>query len=253
MQKSFAWLGIFTITAAIIVFTISPVFADGDLTIWMKKGFVEQQNVEFEARVKAFAEMKGIKVNAELLAYEDAFAKWTAAIESGNVPDISYFGYQEVGQFYQQDVLEDITDLVADIQAEYGTIFPKSIKAVTFDGKTYAIPFWGEGTALYYRKDLFKAAGIENPPNTWEEFRDYAIKLTDPSMGIYGAGLGYGSGNSDAEWLSRSMIWAFGGSIFDESGKKIVFNSPETLAAVNFISGLFMKDKVTPPTAIGVE
>ena len=132
-----------------------------------------------------------------------------------------------------------------------GEIFPKSLKAVTFNGKSYAIPFWGEGTALYYRTDLFQEAGLENPPDTWEEFRDFALKLTKPSEVIYGAGLGYGSGNSDAEWLSRSMIWAFGGSIFDESGTKVAFNSPETLEAAKFISALFMEDKTTPPTAMG--
>jgi multiple sugar transport system substrate-binding protein len=251
MSRSISWLGVFTIVFVAILLSVGNTFAAGELTVWMKKGFVEQQNVEFEARVKAFADMKGIKVNTELIAYEDAFAKWTAAIESGNVPDISFFGYQEVGQFYQQGLLEDVTDVLAAIQKEYGAIFPKSIKAVTFEEKTYAIPFWGEGTALYYRKDLFQKAGLANPPDTWEQFREYAIKLTNPGEGVYGAGIGYGSGNSDAEWLSRSMTWAFGGSIFDESGQKIVFNSPTTLEAVNFISGLFMQDKVTPPTAMG--
>jgi len=251
MKRSVAGLRIFSVTMLIMVLVSSFSVAAEELTIWMKKGFVEQQNTAFEERVQEFAKMKGITVNAELIAYEDAFAKWTAAIESGNVPDISFFGYQEVGQFYQQGVLEDVTDLVADIQTQCGAIFPKSIKAVTFGGKSYAIPFWGEGTALYYRTDLFKEAGIENPPDTWEEFREIAIKLTKPDEGLYGAGLGYGSGNSDAEWLSRSIIWSFGGSIFDESGAKVVFNSPETLEAVKFISGLFTVDQVTPPTAMG--
>lgn len=250
MKRSLSFLKILALTVSMLLFVSSFCFAQ-ELTVWMKKGFVEQQNVAFEERVQEFAKMKGIQVNAELIAYEDAFAKWTAAIESGNVPDISFFGYQEVGQFYQQGVLEDVTDLVATIQSQSGDIFPKSLKAVTFDGKSYAIPFWGEGTALYYRTDLFKEAGLENPPDTWEEFRDFAQKLTKPSEGIYGAGLGYGSGNSDAEWLSRSMIWAFGGSIFDESGTKVAFNSPETLEAVKFISALFMEDKTTPPTAMG--
>jgi multiple sugar transport system substrate-binding protein len=42
-----------------------------------------------------------------------------------------------------------------------------------------------------------------------------------------------------------------GGAIFSEDGKKIIFKSPETKAAVEFIAGLFVKDKVTPPGAMG--
>lgn len=225
--------------------------AKGPLTIWMKKGFVEEQNTAFEARAEEFGKLNNIQVNVEFLAYEDIFPKWTAAIESKNVPDVSFFGYQEVGQFSRQDVLADVTDLLKQLQSENGTMFPASVDAVTFGGKTYAIPFWGEGTALYYRQDLFDKAGIAGPPKTWAEFREDAIKLTDASNGIYGAGLGYGDGNSDCEWLSRSMIWSYGGSIFGTAGDSIVFDSPQTRQAIDFITGMFLKDKVTPSGALG--
>ena len=220
------------------------------LVVWMKKGFVEEQNVEFVNRVHEFAEMKGIPVDVEMIAYEDFFPRWTAAIESGNVPDVSFFGYQEVGQFSRQGVLADVTKLLEEVQQRYGKIYENSVDAITFDGISYAIPFWGEGTALYYRKDYLQQAGLAGPPNTWEEFRQAAIKMTDPKKGVYGAGIGYGQGNSDAEWLSRSILWAFGGAIFDQAGN-LAFDSPETRRAVNFIVRLFKQDKVTPPGAMG--
>lgn len=221
------------------------------LVVWMKKGFVEAQNTAFEARAQAFAKEHNVPVNVEMIAYEDVFPKWTAAIQSKNVPDVSFFGYQEVGQFQSQGVLKDVSDLVQQVQSKYGKIYPTTIDAVTFGGKTYAVPFWGEGTALYYRKDLFEKAGISGPPKTWAEFREDAIKLTDASKGVYGAGIGYGEGDSDCEWLSRSIIWDFGGSIFGPDGKTIAFDSPQTRAAIDYITGLFMKDKVTPPGALG--
>jgi len=220
------------------------------LTVWMKKGFVEAQNTMFEQRIKEFAASKNIPVNIELIAYEDFFPKWTAAIASGNLPDISFLGYQEVGQFYMQGVLEDISSLVADVQKKNGQIFSNCLKVVTFNGKTYAMPLWGEGTALYYRKDLLARAGFKNPPDTWEEFRTMAAKLTDPSKNQFGAGIGYGEGNSDAEWLSRAIIWSFGGSIFDKNGA-LAINSPKTKEAIKFIADIFSVDKSTPPSAIG--
>jgi multiple sugar transport system substrate-binding protein len=221
------------------------------LNVWMKKQFAPQQNVDFEAKVKEFAAAKGINVNVEIIAYEDFFPKWTAALASKNLPDLSFFGDAEIQQFAQQGVMEDLSALLAEIQAQNGKMFPSSISIVTIGGKSYGIPFWGEGTALYWRRDYFNAVGLNNAPDTWEDFRTAAIKTTRASDNVYGAGIGYGSGNSDAEWLSRSIVWSHGGSVFDPTGKKIVFNSPETLKAVNFIAGLFLKDKVTPPTAMG--
>jgi multiple sugar transport system substrate-binding protein len=217
----------------------------------MKKGFVDAQNTEFEARAQEFSKNNNVPVNVELLAEEDIFPKWTAAIQSKDVPDVSYFGYEEAGQFESEGVLSDVTQLLKDIQAKNGAIFKSSTDAVTFNGKTFAIPFWGEGTALYYRTDLFQQAGISGPPKTWAEFRQDAIKLTDASKGVYGAGIGYGDGDSDCEWLSRAIIWDFGGSIFGPDGKSIVFDSPQTRAAIEYITGLFQKDKVTPPGALG--
>ncbi len=219
------------------------------LTVWMKKQFVEDQNVEFEKRVNAFAAENNVDVVVELIAYEDFFPKWTAAIQSGVLPDLCFFGYQEVGQFYQQGLLMDVTDELKSIESKYGKIYDSSKAAVTFDGKTYAFPVWGEGTALYYRKDLLSAAGYNAPPKTWAEFKEIAKAVTDSSKGIYGAGLGYGAGNSDAEFLTRSMMFAFGGSIFD-ANKNLAFDTPENRAAFNYIISLF-KEGLTPPTAVG--
>jgi len=240
--------------AALVLFVLagSAAFAQAgsSLTVWMKKGFVEEQNVAFEKRAKEFAATRNINLSLQFFAYEDVFPKWTAAIQSGNVPDVSFFGYQEVGQFYKQGVLANVNSLIAKLESKYGKIFPNSLEAVTFGGNSYAIPYWGEGSGLYYRKDLLAKAGFTNAPQTWEEFRQIALKTTDAAKGIYGAGMGYGQANSDAEWLTRSIMWSFGGSIFNKSGK-IEFVTPESKKAVQFIVDWYLKDKITPPTAMG--
>ena len=60
------------------------------------------------------------------------------------------------------------------------------------DGKTYHVPFLTTTVGLIYNKDLFKAAGIVDEdgeakaPETWDEMREYAKKLTDTSKKQYG-------------------------------------------------------------------
>lgn len=221
------------------------------LTLWMKKQHVDVQNKMIEERAKQFGAENNVEVNVEIIAYEDFFPKWTAAIESKRTPDISFFGYPEIGQFHSKDdVLMDVSDLYKRIEEKNGKIYDSLKNSITYDGKQFAIPFWSETQVLYYRKDMLKNAGFENPPNTWDEFRKIAKALTDPSKGIYGAGIGYGKGNSDAEWLTRTMIWSFGGSLVSKDGQSVVINSPESIETAKFISDIFLADKSTPPSAV---
>jgi len=249
MKKHMMILIILVIIVFLAVTSIGV--AEQGLTVWMKKGFVEEQNTMFVEKVNEFAKEKGITVNVNMIAYEDFFPKWAAAIQSGDVPDVTYLGYEEVAQFQGRGILEDLTDTISVIENKSGDFFEKSLIPITFKDKIMAIPFWGEGMVMYYRKDYLEQAGIATYPKNWEEFREFTKKMTNASKGIYGAGIGYGANNSDAEWLSRALIWSFGGSIFDETGTKIVFNSPETIKAVEYVKSIFNEDKSTPPTAMG--
>jgi multiple sugar transport system substrate-binding protein len=221
------------------------------ITFWMKKQFVPDQNKLIEERVKQFEKEFNVDVNFELIAYEDAFPKWTAAIESGNVPDVSFLGYQETGQFYEKGVMMDVSDFVKELEKKNGSMYDSLKNSVTFQGKTFAVPFWAETQILYYRKDLLSKAGYDHPPKTWEEFREIAKATTDPAKAVYGAGIGFGKANSDAEWLTRSMIWAYGGSLVDKDGKTVVANNSNNIQAANYIKGIFLDDKSTPPSSVG--
>lgn len=46
-------------------------------------------------------------------------------------------------------------------------------------GKMIGLPFNSSTPLLYYNKDAFAAAGIENPPKIWEEFEAIAPKLKE--------------------------------------------------------------------------
>ena len=220
------------------------------LTVWLKKEVNETTNEMLVARAMEFGEKNNVNVNVEVIAYEKLYPMWTAAIEAGTLPDISYFQYQEAGQYYAQNLLLDLTDLCGQIQATNGDFIQSLIKPATFGGKVYAIPQKFYSVALHYRKDLFAAAGITEPPKTWDEFREVAKKLTDVNAGIYGAGIGLGATNSDASWLNQIMLWGLGGSIVAADSQTITANSPETVAAFSYIADIFKSDGTTPPSAV---
>lgn len=61
-----------------------------------------------------------------------------------------------------------------------------------YKGKTYTVPTSAQLYGLIYNKDMFKAAGIVDedgnakPPETWDELREDAKKLTDKSKKQFG-------------------------------------------------------------------
>ncbi|PSJ58987.1 ABC transporter substrate-binding protein [Pseudaminobacter soli (ex Li et al. 2025)] len=63
------------------------------------------------------------------------------------------------------------------------------VSAASVGGTLYGIPNEIDVYALNYNKDLFKEAGIEAPPKTWDELREAAKKLTKKDAGQQGFGM----------------------------------------------------------------
>lgn len=95
------------------------------------------------------------------------------------------------------------------------------------DNNMYAMPIYSDSLALYYNKELFQKAGIDNPPVTWDELKSVVKKLTvlnkDGSIKQSGIALGGGKNvNRSSDILS---LLAFqGGSKMISAEKNIEFN-----------------------------
>ena len=107
------------------------------------------------------------------------------------------------------------------------------------DGKQYYLPIQYVVLYLYYRADLFKAAGLE-PPKTCDEFREDAKKLTKAPE-TYGFGLRGGKGGWD-QW--GTFVFSRGAKL--EPGG---LTTPEAIAANKWLVDMFREDKSIPPSA----
>lgn len=118
-----------------------------------------------------------------------------------------------------------------DIKPAYqlNDIFKSLRTSYSWDGKIYGLPIYSEVTILYYRKDLFKKAGIKHPPTTMAELAADAKKLNNPprTFGIALRGLRGGGMNVYiwTEWLR-----SYGGNFLNEKMEP-VFNSAAGIKA----------------------
>ena len=119
---------------------------------------------------------------------------------------------------------------------------PGAIDAVTYDGHFVALPWTIDIRAIYYRKDILAAKGIQ-PPTTWDEFRAAAKAVT--GEGVYGLVSAGDAGGM--HWHPTAMI-NNGGGLFDAEGKPSL-TGERSMEALDFLSGLVADGSVNPSSA----
>ena len=113
-------------------------------------------------------------------------------------------------------------------------ILPPIRSALSANGEQFAIPFYGESSMLFYRKDLFAAAGIKMPSApTWDQVYDMAKRLTKPSAGQYGIALRGLPGWGQNMAVFDTLVNTFGARWFDMNWNP-QFTSPEMKQAWEF-------------------
>ncbi len=130
----------------------------------------------------------------------------------------------------------DLDDVLAPVRA-----------GLTYDGKLYALPFYGESVMTLYRTDLFKKAGLTMPAApTYTQIREFADKITDKPNQIYGICLRGKPGWGENMAYFSTLVTAMGGQWFDDSYKPTI-NTPAWKAALTYYDGIMKADG--PPGA----
>ena len=158
--------------------------------------------------------------------------------------DILTIGNYEVPIWAKQGWL-----LPMDLPASYDVAdLLKPVRdALTYDGKLYGLPFYGESAMTYYRTDLFQKAGLTMPAApTYDQIRQFADKITDKPNQVYGMCLRGKPGWGENMAYVTSLVDAEGGQWFDD-GWKTTINTPAWTKAVTYYSDILKTDG--PPGA----
>lgn len=168
--------------------------------------------------------------------------KILAAVVGNVPPDILTFYPQMTGQFVELDAIRPLDDW-RDTSPLKSEVSPNLLQALTLNGHLWSLPLYTSNIGIFYRPQLFQAAGITETPRTWAELREVAQKLTidkdgDGQPEQYGMLLPLGKG----EWTVFSwlpFLWSAGGDVISDNQPNL--NSPAALEALQFWQDL-MKD-----------
>jgi sorbitol/mannitol transport system substrate-binding protein len=159
--------------------------------------------------------------------------------------DIIYIGLYETPIFAKRGWLHPYENLPADYDLD--DVFKSLRDGLSYNGKLYALPFYGESSMLMYRKDLFDAKGLKMPDQPkYEDFAKFADALTDKSKGIYGVTLRGQPGWGENMAFLSTLVNTFGGTWFDMQWHPTIDSAPWK-KAITFYVDLMKKDG--PPGA----
>jgi len=159
--------------------------------------------------------------------------------------DLVFIGLYDTPIFAKRGWLRAFENLPANYDLE--DVFKSIRDGLSYDGKLYALPFYGESSMLMYRKDLLDAKGLKMPDQpTYEDLAKFAEALTDKSKGIYGITLRGQPGWGENMAFLDTLVNTFGGTWFDEKWHATI-DTPEWKKAIGFYIDLMKKSG--PPGA----
>lgn len=167
--------------------------------------------------------------------------------QAKKLPDVLLVQVDWVAEFADLGMIEPLDERIAKEPKEFFANIPVTFHQ-KWKGKQYYLPIESGAVALFYNTDLFKAAGLSGPPKTWDEFAEYARKLTNPEKRQFAVTATLqGEPPTNMTYDIYPLLLQNGAKIIDPASNKAVFNSPEGVAAIEWYVDRVNKDKVSVP------
>ena len=195
------------------------------------KLFIEEAAAAFEA------DHPGVKVEVQTYADPTVVSNYAIDWSSGSTPvDIVIIdGAQFAQQFVAKDLIYDFEkDLNFFADYDASKFVPSALEMSRIGDDLYVIPLISEVTVINLNTKMFRDAGLVDAdgnvlvPKTWEEFHDYAQKLTvKDENGVVKQQGAVIQWNKDCHGTMLGVLQAVHGSIYGEDGVSISFDNDE--------------------------
>jgi multiple sugar transport system substrate-binding protein len=169
--------------------------------------------------------------------------KILAAVVGNAPPDLLWFNPTLTGQLIELEAIRPVDEWLARSPVK-DQIDPALFSSMRYESQLWSMPFDTNNVGIFYRPSLFKAAGIETLPRTWNEFRNVAKQLTqdtnkDGRMDQHAIQLALGKGDFAVfTWLP--FLWSAGGTLDtapevpNQITPRINLKQPGAIAALEF-------------------
>lgn len=178
-------------------------------------------------------------IKIDFLGYpEQPGEKIRVALAADSPPDVAYGADQAISIFGAEafipldDYLEN-----SPLKGKINENALQTVRSLNRDGKLYAIPTTQNVWCLWVRSDWFEEAKVKIP-ETWDEFFDAAVKMTDKANGKYGFSLR--AGDASGVGSLENLMYSYSGikEVITAEGKATI-NDPLHVEFLEKFLGLY--------------
>lgn len=208
MKKAAALVMAASMTAGLLAGTVTVSAADAqDITLWYYW--------ETEGHQKALNEMienynnsqADYKLTAKYVPFADFKKQLSIGASASELPDLVILDSPDHASYASMGIFADVTG-----KFDVTDYYEGPVSSCTVDDTLYGVPFGCNCLSLYYNQDMFDAAGITKAPETWDELKETAEKLTTDSV----TGLAFCSlQNEEGTFNFTPWLWSTGASSYE--------------------------------------
>ena len=209
--------------------TDAPAPAGQDITFWLIGGDTPQALRDY--LIAEYNKRTGATLTIEEQTWGDIIAKLTTSLpDANNTPDVTEIGNTQAPTFTNVGAFADVSDLYEELGG--AKLLQSFVDVGAVDGKKFALPYYFGSRYMFYRKDVWKEAGVE-VPKTLDEFNAAVKTITEKNPRKIKDFSGFFLGGQD--WRNGiSWIFANGGDLAKQENGQWV----STLSDPNTIKGL---------------
>ncbi len=205
-----------------------------ELTLWV----TSRNTDEFEAeREKRFLEEHPWITLNTVVKEGDPGNEFYQAVAAGTAPDCIQGSFTMMDKYIASGIVKPLNEYL-DAWDETQYLDKSYLDMFTRDGKVYGIPNQVNPMLFGYNKALFKEAGIDHAPQTWEEALEMAKQLNNPDKQV----AGYATLAAEwTEWFFQYYVWQAGGDLTKENADgtaELTFTDPAVIEAAKFYQQL---------------
>jgi putative chitobiose transport system substrate-binding protein len=181
------------------------------------------------------AENPGITVRWIDVPWGDMQSKILTAVSAGTAPDVVNLNPDFASQLAGKQAWLSLDDRLTP--EEKSLYLDKIWQANTLNGESFGLPWYLTTRVTLYNTELFEAAGITEPPTTYEELAIAAQQIKD-ATGKYAFFISFVP--EDAADVLQSFV-QMGVPLVDDQGNA-AFNTPEGKAVFQYWTDLYQQE-----------
>lgn len=216
------------------------------VTLWLIGSDTPQEARDY--LTTEFEKETGATLKIEEQTWGDIITKLTTALpDADNTPDVTEIGNTQSPTFTNVGAFMDISDMYDELGGD--DLLQSFVDAGEVDGKNYTLPYYFGSRYVFYRKDVWDAAGVATPKSL-DEFNSAVATIAEKNPKGIENFSGFYLGGQD--WRDGiSWIFANGGDIAQlKDGKWVAtLDSPESLQGLEQLQQLYRTASKAPNDA----